>query len=65
MLLIRSACATDGPMALQRSVQAVVAPNTMVGFQSRAIYSSFSEQEEDSANAVAPPKQEIEELKAT
>ena len=64
-MLLCSASTTDGPMALQRSVQAVVAPITMVGFQSRAIYTSNSEQEEDSANAVAPPKQQIEELKAT
>ena len=62
---MRSASTTDGPMALQRSVQAVVTPNTIVGFQSRAIYTSSSEQEEDYANAVAPPKQKIEELKAT
>ena len=62
---MRSASTTDGPMALQRSVQAVVTPNTIVGFQSRAIYTSSSEQEEDYANAIAPPKQKIEELKAT
>lgn len=62
---MRSASTTDGPMALQRSVQAVVTPNTMVGFQSRAIYTSSSEQEEDYANAVALPKQKIEEPKAT
>ena len=53
---MRSATSSDGPMALQRSVQAVV-PSSLTGVSKRALWTSASEQEEGEN---APQKREID-----